>query len=136
MTTAYVDANVIVRLITGDPPEMAERAAQLFRRVDQGSLQLILDATVLAETVWVLSSYYGFSPGEIAPTLEALLASEGIVSNEKAELRQALVMFADKNIDFVDALVAARMLKLGVHDVYSFDKHFDRLPGVRRVLPR
>lgn len=135
MTRAYVDANVIVRLITGDPPDMAESAAQLFQRVDEGDLELVLDATVMAEVVWVLSSFYGFSTGEIAPTLSALLSSDGIVCEDKSALRQALELFGSKNIDFVDALVAVRMLKSGVRDVHSFDKHFDRISGVRRVSP-
>lgn len=30
MKRAYVDANVIVRLITGDPTELADRAEKLF----------------------------------------------------------------------------------------------------------
>ena len=135
MKRAYVDANVIVRLITGDPPEMADSAARLFQSVDQGALELVLDEVVLAETVWVLSSFYGFSADEIAPILGTLLANDGIVSNEKMELLQALALYEKKNIDFVDALVAVRMLKHGIPEIYSFDKHFDRLKSIQRLQP-
>ena len=135
MRRAYVDANVIVRLITNDPADMADCAARLFEQVDDKSLELVLDGVVLAEVVWVLSSFYGFAPHEIAPTLATLLSNDGIVSEEKTELLQALALYDKKNIDFVDALVAVRMLKRGISDVYSFDKHFDRLQSIRRIQP-
>lgn len=40
-----------------------------------------------------------------------------------------------KNVDFVDALVAVRMGKSGMREVYSFDKNFDRLAGINRIEP-
>jgi predicted nucleic acid-binding protein len=132
---AYIDANVIVRLITSDPPEMAEQAARLFVRVDAAELELAVDAVVMAETVWTLSSFYGFSTAQIAPILRTFLVSEGIVSEDKLELLQALTLYEDKNIDFVDALVAAKMIRDGIPEVYSFDSHFDRMESIRRIDP-
>lgn len=55
MNRGYVDANVILRFLTGDPPQMAERAASLFRAVEQGELRLIVEPIVLAEVVWVIT---------------------------------------------------------------------------------
>ena len=135
MNRAYVDANVIVRLITGDPPEMADKAVQMFRLVDDGLLQLVMDGIVVAEAVWVLSSFYGFVSGEIAPILQTLLVHDGIISDEKAELLQALTLYERKNIDFVDAMIAVKMMRDGILDVYSFDKHFDRLESIKRLSP-
>ncbi|MBC7227772.1 MAG: PIN domain-containing protein, partial [Thermoflexales bacterium] len=67
MNRAYVDANVILRFLTSDPPDMAEQAAALFERVEQENLRLVLDPIVLAEVVWVLQSFYRYRPAEIAP---------------------------------------------------------------------
>ena len=135
MKTAYVDAIVILRLLTGDPPDLAERAARLFGLVDEGQVELVVDPIVIAETVWVLSSFYGFSAAQIAPLLQAFLVSDGITCDGKTELLQALALYEDKNIDFLDAFLAVKMANRGVRDVYSFDKHFDRLASVRRVEP-
>lgn len=41
MNAYWIDANVLLRLITDDPPELAERAAQLFVRAEQGDILLI-----------------------------------------------------------------------------------------------
>lgn len=135
MRQAYVDANVIVRLITNDPPDMVESAIRLFQRVDEGALELIIDDIIIAEAVWTLSSFYGFPAVEIASMLATVLVGDGIVSDSKTELLQALALYEDKNIDFVDALLAVRMLKSGVTEVYSFDRHFDRFESLRRLSP-
>jgi len=135
MNRAYVDANVIVRLITGDPPDLAERAARLFRHMDDGELELVVEEIVVAETVWVLSSFYGFSPDQIAPVLRTFLISDRIISDGKLELLQALALYEDKNVDFVNALIAAKMMRRGVPTIYSFDNHFDRFDSIRRLTP-
>lgn len=135
MKRAYVDANVVVRLVTGDPPAMADAAESMFRLVNGGELELVIEPVVIADAVWLLSSSYGFSPSEIAPILRAFLAGEGIIGEEKDELLEALQLYEDKNVDFVDALLAVRMTRAGALEIYSFDKHFDRLEGIRRRTP-
>ncbi len=135
MNRAYVDANVVLRFLTGDPPPMAEQAAALFQAVEQGKLRLVLDTIVLAEVVWVLQSFYRYRPSEIAPVLREFLLQDGIEAEEKDVLFQALSFYEMKNVDFADALVAARMQKRRVEQIFSFDEHFDRLPGIRRVAP-
>ena len=135
MNCAYIDANVILRLVTGDPPDMAERAAALLRRVDEGQLEIVVDEVVVLETVWVLSSFYGFAPSQIAPIMQTFLVGRGILCDERNELLQALALYEDKNIDFADAVLAVKMMTHGVRDIYSFDKHFERLESVRRLSP-
>jgi predicted nucleic acid-binding protein len=136
MNRAYVDANVIIRLITDDPPDMADAAAQLFRRVDDGEVELIIDPLVIAECVWVLSSFYGFGPKEIAPLLASLVAGDGVVCFEKEDTLRALGLYENNNVDFIDAYLAVRMMRHRVYDVYSFDTHFDRLASVNRLEPQ
>ena len=135
MRQAYVDANVIVRLITGDPPVMADQAAALFRSAEDGDLELIIDPIVVAETVWVLSSFHGFATGDISQAMLTLLTSNGVVGDPPPETLQALALYEKKNVDFVDALLAVRMMARGVNEVHSFDTHFDRLHGVMRRGP-
>ncbi len=132
MTLAYVDANVILRFLTGDPPEMAAKARALFEVVERGELALRIDGIVVAEAVWVLQSFYRHPAAEIGRALQELLSRDGFQSADKPSLLAALSLFAEKNVDFADALVAAHMGRDDVAEIYSFDHHFDRLPGVRR----
>lgn len=134
MSGGYVDANVILRFITGDPPDMARDAAHLFQAVEDGRLTLIVDDIVIAEVVWVLASFYGHSIADIATVLRGFLLQDGIEAEEKTTLLQALTLYETKNIDFADALIAARMQERGVDRVYSFDAHFDRVSGIERAV--
>jgi predicted nucleic acid-binding protein len=130
-----VDTNVILRFLTGDPPALGARAKAVFDAVGRGELSVIVDEIVVAETVWVLSSFYHHPPAAIARTLLQLLAYPGLEVPGKAALLQALDLFGSQGVDFADALVAVHMQGQGVADIYSFDHHFDRLQGIRRVEP-
>ncbi len=135
MRRAYVDSNVILRFLTGDPPEMAAQAHALFEAVEQGEVTLVLDEIVVAETVWVLQSFYGHPHHDIARVLQELLSHKGLEADDTLGLLAALHLFAEKNVDFADALVAVHMERRGMREIFSFDRHFDRLPGIIRQSP-
>lgn len=135
MNLAYVDANVILRLLTDDPPSLAERAQKLLDAVDQGEIRLFIPDIVLAEIVWVLHSFYKYSAQQISELLYDFLSHEGLVCGNKAGLLQALKLFSDLNIDFADALVAVQMEDHGIRQIYSFDQHFDRIADIVRLSP-
>ena len=52
--TAFVDTNILVRHLTGDPPAMAMRATAFLA----GQPELYLADLIVAETVYVLESFY------------------------------------------------------------------------------
>ncbi|MGI6208112.1 MAG: PIN domain-containing protein [Anaerolineae bacterium] len=132
---AYVDANVILRFLLGDPPDMAARARALFERMERGEITLIVDTVVIAECVWTLRSFYKIAISDIATTMRDFLLLPNLEVPERAVLLEALVTYERNGVDFVDALSAARMHAAEEEYVYSFDRHFDRLPSVRRVQP-
>jgi predicted nucleic acid-binding protein len=135
MIGGYVDANIILRFLTGDPPDMAQDAARLFQAVEDEHVTLIVDDIVVAETVWVLRSFYHHPVADIATVLRDFLLQDGIKAEEKMTLLQALTLYETKNIDFADALIAARMQERGAERVFSFDTHFDRVAGIQRITP-
>jgi predicted nucleic-acid-binding protein len=132
---AYVDANVILRFLTGDPAEMAAQARALFEDVEKGEVALLVDEIVVAEVVWVLHSFYRHPAAKISRVVQELLSREGFQAEDKPGLLAALSLFSEKNVDFADALVAVHMGREGIGEVFSFDQHFDRLPGITRLSP-
>lgn len=135
MIRAYVDTNVLLRFLTGDPPDLAAQARALMEAVDRGEVTLVVDELVVAEMVWVLQSFYGHPAKAIARVLQELLSHEGLQVEDKPGLLTALSYFADRNVDFTDALLAVHMARQGVHDIFSFDRHFARLPGLVSHTP-
>lgn len=135
MKSACVDANVILRLLTNDPVDQAERAQAVFAMADRGEIQLYLPEIVIAEIVWVLRSFYGYPAEEIAALLLDFISHEGLVCRDKPSILKALRLFADHIVDFADALVAVQMADQGIEEIYSFDQHFDRLASTTRLTP-
>lgn len=137
MGEPYLDTNIIIRLLTGDDPEKQERAKLLFERVERNELQVTAPLTVIADTVYVLSSakFYNLSRSEIVALLRPLVRLPGFRIRHREMVLQALEVYAAHNFDFTDAVIYAAMLHTRTEIVYSFDEDFDHLPGIVRQEP-
>jgi predicted nucleic acid-binding protein len=133
MKRAVVDANVILRYFTKDPPDMAEAALKTFSAAQEGDVRLVVAPVTVAEVVWVLESFYGYPKLQIAETMTEFLSADGLEVIDLELLVQALSLYHEKNIDFADAMLTSFALSRGLSMVYSFDRHFDRIPGVTRI---
>lgn len=129
MKRLRVDANVLLRFLTGEPERLAERAARLMRRAETGEVLLVLSPLIVAEMVWVLKSFYQHSYVDIARSLVPLLSADGIEVEDREIMIRAIELARDKNVDFVDAVLALQAARSG-DTVCTFDKtDFKRLPA-------
>ncbi|MHB8574122.1 MAG: PIN domain-containing protein [Dehalococcoidia bacterium] len=135
MPPPRVDANVVIRHLVSDPPHLARRARQLFRRVAADELSLTLEDTVIAEVVWVLTTVYKRPRFYIMTRLLELLDFPAMINTDKDAVEQALFLYGTRNLSFVDALIAAKTLADGGSELYSFDRGLDRVEGIRRLEP-
>jgi len=46
-----------------------------------------------------------------------------------------LQIYAKKNLSFTDAFNATFALKNGIKEIYSYDEDFDKIEGIRRIVP-
>jgi len=122
----WTDANVLLRFLTDEPPELAARAAKLLEGAQRGELSLKVHSVVVAETVWVLQSFYGYSKQEISAALVPLLVDHGLKVEGSRTVTGALESMAEMNVDFVDALLAQTARSRG-EGVASFDADFRKL---------
>lgn len=126
MSAYWVDANVLVRFLTGEPSEMAKRSERLLQRVQRGESSLRVHPVVVAETVWVLQSFYGHSKEDISGVLVPLLTEHGLKVEGASVVVRALESMAENNVDFADALLAETARSRG-GGVASFDEDFRKL---------
>ncbi len=122
----WVDANVLLRFLTGDPPELAGRASRSLERAERDGPPLRVHSVVVAETVWVLQSFYGYSKGEISDALVPLLEHPALRVEGAGVVLGALRTMASNNVDFADALLAGTARSQGA-GVVSFDGDFRKL---------
>lgn len=129
--TAFVDTNVLVRHLTGDPPAMAARATAYLA----SEPELLLTDLVVAETVYVLESFYKAPRDETADAIRSLVAFRSVVCVDPALLLRAVEVYETARIDFAEAYLVACAESTGVGRVASFDRSIDRVGTVERVEP-
>ncbi len=134
-TFRVLDANILLRYLLDDVPELTDRCEALLLRVQRGEETVWLPDIALADVIWTLRSFYKRSKAEIRDILLPILSLRGIHLRDRAVIFHALILFAEENIDFSDALIAAEMLARGYTEIYSYDRHFDRVSGVKRAEP-
>ncbi|HKY51720.1 MAG TPA: PIN domain-containing protein, partial [Candidatus Limnocylindria bacterium] len=100
MKAAWLDANILVRLLTDQPRDAAAKAQALMRRAERGDLVLKLSVVVLAEVVWVLSRRYAHTKEQIAGSLQLVITADGINVEAPDDVLDALRMMVDHNVDF------------------------------------
>lgn len=121
-----LDANVLLRYLTGDPAPMADRARALMERAENGEFLLVLTPLIVAECVWVLKSFYKHSFATIANALQQVFELDGLHAQDAELISAALTSVARSNVDFADAYLA-QMAQAGAVKVATFDQDFSRL---------
>ena len=129
--TAFVDTNVLVRHLTGDPPAMAEASTEFLR----AETELLLTDVVAAETVYMLESFYEAPRAQVAGALRSLVAFDSVVCVDPALLLRAVEVYETQRIDFAEAYLAACAESTGVQRVASFDRSLDRVETIERIEP-
>ena len=113
-----IDANVILRYLLGDHPQMSEKARQV---IEDGAFTL---PEVIAEVVYVLKGVYKIERDEIGRTLIEFL-EEVAVENQDVVF-EALSLYSETSLDFVDCILIARHRVLG-DEIVSFDKKLNKM---------
>ncbi len=129
VATAFVDTNVLVRHLTGDPPREAATAGRLLA----SPLELLLTDVVWAEVGYVLESYYEASRAVVATALRAVVAHPTIRVVDADLLLRAVEVYETDRLDLTDAYLVASAERTGVGAVASFDRSFDRIASLERV---
>ncbi|MGI8875675.1 MAG: PIN domain-containing protein [Egibacteraceae bacterium] len=129
--SAFVDTNILIRHLTGDPAEMAARAAAYLA----ADSDLLLTDLVVAETVYVLESFYEATRRQTAEAIRSLLAFDSVVCVDPALLLRAVEVYETDSLDFAEAYLVGCAESTGVNRVASFDTTIDRVGTVERVEP-
>jgi predicted nucleic acid-binding protein len=129
--TAFVDTNILIRHLTGEPEEMARRATRYLAT----ERELLLTDLIVAETVYVLESFYETPRDQIAEAIRSLIAFDSTVCVDPALLLRAIEVYETDRLDFAEAYLVACAETTEVGRVASFDQAIDRVDTVERVVP-
>ncbi|MBI4096809.1 MAG: PIN domain-containing protein, partial [Candidatus Levybacteria bacterium] len=98
-------------------------------------IKLITSAIVIFEVLWTLQSYYNEQKEQIVEKITSLLDFPNLEVENKEIFHEALAIWQQENVSFNDVFNYVWMQKKGIKKLYSFDKDFDKLPLVSRILP-
>lgn len=125
------------RNLTRDDPAKMQACLALSQRVQAGE-QATATEVVLAEVAFGLSSprQYGLSHADGSARLRPLIALRGLRAPNKRRILRALDRYATyPHLDFEDCLTMAQVEQRGIATLVSYDRGFDRAPGVAREEP-
>jgi predicted nucleic-acid-binding protein len=122
--------------LTNDDPEKAQRAEALFKKAVAGKVTLRTSVLVVAEMVWTLESFYGLARDDIAEKIGKILNTPNLSCETSAIVLEALDLYADKNVDFIDAYHGVILRGADEVRVVTYDrKHFKRMEWLTVVEP-
>jgi len=133
MDKVLVDTSALYALIDRSDDHHA-KAVQLLQSLTQRATELIVPNFILAETHTIINRRIG--PREALLFLNKTLLDYHIERVTLEDESRAIVLLqgisSSKNYSYFDAVAAALAQRLAIADVFSFDRHFQRL-GLRLV---
>ncbi len=134
MNRFWLDSNLLIRYLTGEPAGQASQVEKFMEQAERGEVRLALDRLIVAEVIWALtSSIYHFSMSDIARDFVPFLSSDHLDVENRELLIDAIELSRDKNVDFIDSYLSLRALQ-GGDQVCTFDKtDFKKLPAPWRT---
>ena len=97
-----IDANVILRFLLNDDHALFVQAKKLFQKAKRGTYTMYIEEVTIAEVVWVLTSTYEYPKTQIVDKLKKLLTPNWIVNPKKQHLIDALDLFAQHSLAYID----------------------------------
>lgn len=120
-----LDTNLLVRYITNDNPDQADKVEDLFNSL--GNDTLVINQVVLAELDWVLTHVYDYSKKDFLKVINQLFATQNVTFNTPILVKEACRAYKKSRADFADCYLGVINADLGCETTYTFDKAASKL---------
>ena len=130
-----LDTNVILRWLLDDDKRKADSFSRLLHNAVSRKEQLFISDIGIAEIVWVLESHYKLTVESVGQIVRNLLSTEGLIFENRDRLYDSVALYENHNIDFIDGYLSAVSKEKQLEAILSYDRDFDKVPGVKRLEP-
>lgn len=135
MAIRFLDTTVLLRYLANDDRDKASRSRDLLKRVESGDERVTASPMVIFETVFSLQRVAGVPRAEFREMLLPIIEFRYLQLPGKPTYRRAFELYVDYALPFADAYNLAYMEEHEVTEIYSWDRDFDRIEGISRILP-
>ena len=121
------------RKLSLEEEQVKVAASNIIQKVEEGE-EVATSVIHLSEAVNIVESRLGLE--KALELLENVLASENIsiLTVTRRNYEEALAIASRYNISPNDAIAALLSKENNITKVYSFDKHFDNIPFIKRTI--
>lgn len=130
--TYLIDANIFLEVLLAR--ENKDECVSFLKKVEEGEVKAFVSSFIIHAMEVILINLG--KAKELETFLEVIGNFKGlsVYSTKIEEEREAIEIISQEGLDFDDALQTYIARKLNTQ-IVSFDKHFDRVKGIRRVEP-
>jgi len=121
MERKLVDTNVILRYLLRDDEALFQKASAVLEKVRIGEERVVILESVFTECVYVLLKVYEVSRPVIAEKLGGVLYYKGVANPDKQDLIDAIKLFGETHLSFVDCLLCTKS-KNSAMPMVTFDE--------------
>lgn len=130
MRRYLLDANILIRLLTGEPENQYEVVRSFLVQAESDLHPLYINSLVVAEVVFVLTGkVYSLDRTLVAQELTRFFENPKITVVDEEDVKMALNYFSKSTLDFVDCYLLANAECKNL-SLVTFDK------GIHRFLSK
>lgn len=127
---AALDTSVVMRLLTGQPQDLATAARSYMAEVEQAGAKVLVSNLVVMEAYFACQHHYGMPKASVLAGLRTLLAMPTFVVHPQLPGLLSLPDLATAKPGFLDRLIHAEAAAFHL-PLVIFEKAAARLPGTR-----
>ena len=123
----FIDSNIFLRVLIQENVQSFQICSDLLRQIESRKINAVTSDLVLAEIVWVLTSYYKRPRSEIVKSIE-LINNMGMKTVNAFDRSIAIRLYSEYSVKYIDALIASiNPIFRKKWTVISYDKDFSKL---------
>ena len=129
-----VDANIFLEVELGRTH--SKECEEFLTKIMKGEIKAFTTDFILDSVALVMEGE-GAKPAALRKFLESLMFYEGLTIYSLNIIDKIITtaLMEDIKLDFDDASVYFATKSLGINEIVSFDRDFDKLPDVKRIEP-
>jgi predicted nucleic-acid-binding protein len=101
----FIDTNIFLRVLIRDNEKKFSDVTTFLEGIRNNLYPAYTSSFVLAELVWILSSYYKLNKADVVKAAESILNLNGLSFVENHDSSEALSLYKKYNVKFVDCLI-------------------------------
>jgi len=121
------------RRLTEVESRVKEKAKNIIMRIDSGSEKILISVIHIGEIVNIIESRLGLKTSIELLAKLLLLNNIKIVDVNRRDIEEAIYISDKYKISINDAIAYIKMKQCNIKEIYTFDKHFKKLPDIKVI---